>query len=231
MRNVIAIEIPIDLRPRGEESEEKTTQEQREQTALGALYTPAHIPDTPAEPSSVMSEEEVDKDVKTMTSGPEVDAIFWSGGPAPSASHFPSVSDLVGQLAVGNMDPALGGASFNGQGLDLKAVGLDANATLSAVQALPQEQLQQLLRQLTTPAMYGQAEYGGDQAWSASNQFSSEYGQGYQNDDHWAGGRGRGLGRGRGRGGRVDDGGYRHNKRKPCSFFAAGRRASEPKNV
>ncbi|KAF9458016.1 hypothetical protein BDZ94DRAFT_1271762 [Collybia nuda] len=230
----ILMEVPIDIeiRPRGEGSEEKVTQEQREQTALTALYMSfAHIPDSPAEPSHVIPEEDVDKEVKIMTSGPEVDAIFWSGGPISPVSHVASVADLVGQLAVGNMDPAMGGASFNGQGLDLKAVGLDASATLSAVQALPQEQLQALLQQLSAPTMYpqgGQPAYNGtDQAWPTQAGFPTEYGQGFHDDAGWSSsdGRGRGGGRGRGRGrGRGDDaGGYRHIKRKPCSFFAAGR--------
>jgi protein phosphatase 1 regulatory subunit 10 len=234
------IEQPEDFefRKRGEGSEEKVTQEQREQTALTALYmSPAHIPDSPAEPSHVIAEEDVDKDVKAMTSGPEVDAVFWSGGPISPVSHVASVADLVGQLAVGNMDPAMGGASFNGQGLDLKAVGLDASATLSAVQALPQEQLQQLLQQLSAPALYPPASQpaynGADQAWPTPG-FPTEYGQGFHDDAGWPSsdaGRGRGNGRGRGRGrGRGDDGGgYRHIKRKPCSFFAAGRRALHPK--
>lgn len=230
---VMEMPIDIEIRPRGEGSEEKVTQEQREQTALTALYmSSAHIPDSPAEPSHVIPEEDVDKDVKAMTSGPEVDAIFWSGGPISPVSHVASVADLVGQLAVGNMDPAMGSASFNGQGLDLKAVGLDASATLSAVQALPQEQLQALLQQLSTPTMYpqgGQPAFNGtDQAWPTQPGFQTEYGQGFHDDAGWpSDGRGRGGSRGRGRGrGRGDDaGGYRHIKRKPCSFFAAGRRA------
>ena len=229
---MIDIPIDIDLRPRGEGSEEKSKQELREQTALGALYmSPAHIPDVPSEPTHVITEEETDREVQVMTCGNEADAVFWSGGPVSSAQ---SVADLVGQLAAGNMqiDPALGGASFNGHGLDLSAVGLDNNPTVSAIQALPQDQIQQLLHQLVTPGMFTQMDQqtssynvAGDQSgWSA---YSAEYGQQQQQfqDEADRGWRGRARGRGRGRG---SDTGYRpHNKsrRSPCNFFMAGRRA------
>jgi protein phosphatase 1 regulatory subunit 10 len=119
------------------------------------------------------------------------------------------------------MDPSMIGTAPNTQGLDLTAI----------VQNLPQEQLQQLLQQLSGP--FGQVpQYGGEESWtSAPSQSLAEYGQTYHEEsDHmrWTSeSKGRGRGRGRGRGGRED--GYRHIKRKPCSFFAAGRRASNLK--
>ncbi|KAF8628151.1 hypothetical protein AX17_006021 [Amanita inopinata Kibby_2008] len=238
----LPVEIPIDfeIKPRGEDSVEKVTQEQREQTALGALYSNAHIPDSPTEPAYIMPDEEVDKEVKRMTSGPEVDAIFWSAEPIPPAPHMATVSELVNQLAKGIIDPSLNGMiPFNGQGLDLQAVGLNANPTLSAVQALPQEHVQVLLQQLRAqqipqsnqPQQQPQGPpYGSvDQAWTSTpHHFSPDYGQGYNHEDaeseRWSEGRGgRGRGRGRGGRGRGDDGFRHHNKRKPCSFFAAGR--------
>lgn len=225
---------------RGERSQEKATQEQREQTALSAVYmTPQMIPDSPAEPAVVIPEEEVDKEVVTMICG-ESDSIFWSGGmPIEPVSHTASVADLVGQLANGGVDPAMGGTHFNSQGLDMKSVGLDPSATLSAVSALPDEQLQQLLQQL---ASYGPA--GSNPSSSSSsyndidpgygappNQYANDYGQSYYDDnerERWpqSGGRGRGRGRGFGRGrggGRGSEDYKQHNKRKPCSFFAAGK--------
>lgn len=233
------IEIPIDVEthPRGENSVEKVTQEQREQTALGAVYSNALIPDSPTEPAYVMPDDEVDKEVKRMTSGPEVDAIFWSSEPMP-APHFASatVAELVNQLTKGSSDSSLNGmTSFSGQGLDFQAVGLNANPSLSAVQALPQEQLQVLLQQLRAEPSQSQpqgASYGNaDQAWTATpHQFSTDYGQGFNQDDadqeRWGDEKGRGRGHGRGGRGRGDDGYRQNNKRKPCSFFAAGRRAS-----
>lgn len=231
------LEIPSDIEVpvRGEGSQEKATQEQREQTALSAVYmTPQMIPDSPAEPAVVVPEEDVDKDVVTMICG-ESDSVFWSGGlPVEPVSHTASVADLVGQLAAGSgVDPALGGTHFNGQGLDLKSVGLDTSATLSAVSALPQEQLQQLLQQLASygPTGSNPSSYNDiDPAWgTAPNQF--EYGQNFHEDnerERWPSGNGKGRGRGRGfsrgRGGGRGGEEYRQpNKRKPCSFFAAGK--------
>ncbi|KAG9317074.1 hypothetical protein JVU11DRAFT_1261 [Chiua virens] len=100
----ITIDIPIDIDPtqRGLQSVERMMQEEREQTALGALYmSAAQIPDSPAEPAATILEEEVDADVKMMTVGPESDMIFWSGVvQTPQAS----VADLVNQLAAGGVD-------------------------------------------------------------------------------------------------------------------------------
>ncbi|KAJ7179627.1 hypothetical protein C8R46DRAFT_1160152 [Mycena filopes] len=235
---------------RGSQSQEKATQEQREQTALVSLYmSPSSIPDSPAEPSSVITDEEVDKDVREMTAGPEVDAVFWSGPPIPPVEvpqpgvpPLSSVADLVGQLA-GGVDGARANANANAMSVD------------PVMQALPPEQLQHLLAQLSQlpttqqplqqqqqpqqmhmqmphQQQQQQAPYGD---WPGLNQFSADYSQsGFNQDDHggpgdrngWPGNRGggRGRGRGRGRGGGGDDGGYRHgNKKRLCNFFAAGR--------
>lgn len=214
---------------RGSESQERATQEQREQTALVSLYmSPSSIPDSPAEPSVVILDEEVDKDVREMTTGPEVDSVFWSGPPIPAEQPQPqpgvppptSVADLVGQLA--------GGAGVT--------VPVDP-----VMQALPPEQLQHLLAQLSQlpPAQQVQQMHMQQQQqqppygdWPGLNQFSADYSQppAFQDDsgerNGWPVGRGgRGRGRGRGRGGFGGDDGYRHNKKRLCNFFAAGRRA------
>ncbi|PPQ81083.1 hypothetical protein CVT25_014546 [Psilocybe cyanescens] len=249
--------MPIDLPPetpeRGGQSEEKKTQAEREQMALSAMYmSPNQIPDSPAEPTNVMSEEEADQDVTQMTAGPEMDPVFWSSEPVATAAAMPvsvpgapSVADLVGQLAMG-MDPA----SMMSAG----AGGMSASHDLGAIaQSLPPEQLQQLLHSLQVGAAQyaGMAAYGGtgagagngdDGAWasgsgvSVNNPYGAEYGyhedaEMQQSRPGWAAdGRGRGGGRGRGRGrGRGEEGFRPYIKRKPCSFFAAGRRASESK--
>ncbi|KAJ7229156.1 hypothetical protein GGX14DRAFT_416895 [Mycena pura] len=241
----LLLEMPADLsdQERGSDSKEKTTQEQREQTALVSLYmSPSSIPDSPAEASQTIPDEEVDKDVREMTTGPEVDQVFWSGPPIPLTPTPPqpgspplssSVADLVGQLA-GGVDVA------------------HAHPVDPMIQALPPEQLQQLLVQLTQlgqtpqqqqqiiqvqqqqqlqqPQLQQQSQPSfGD--WSGLNQFSTDYSQAtsFQEDSgerngwpSFRGGRGRGRGRGRGGMGGPDD--YRHNKRKQlCNFFAAGR--------
>ncbi|KAL0949070.1 hypothetical protein HGRIS_009166 [Hohenbuehelia grisea] len=227
------IEFPIDIevRPRGEESKEREAQELREQTALSAAYmSAAHIPASPAEPTIIIPEEDVDKEVATMTSGPDVDAVFWStpavSGPSGSPAPPSSVADLVSQLSdvSGLSQPNVPDLS-----------GFDPQVAMQAMQSMSQDKLQHLLQQLAgfqqpqpgaPPAQ--QQSYAGapDQQWSSS---SGSYG-GYYNDaemrEPWQGDRGGGRGRGRGRGrggfGRGDDG-YRFNKRRPCSFFAAGR--------
>lgn len=233
---LLAIDIPIDidLTQRGLQSMEKTTQEEREQTALGALYmNAAQIPDSPAEPATMILEEDVDADVKMMTVGPESDMIFWTGA---AQSPQVSVADLVNQLAVGGMDHPMDGSAAS-SGLP---VGFDPNILSS----IPPEQMQQLMQQaqaLLNPGP-GQASGGSGQpapfggagqapGWSAPGQFQ-EFGPEFAGEDagaraRWAAERGRGRGvRGRGGRGRGDEGSYRSSKRRPCSFFAEGRRAS-----
>lgn len=223
------------------------TQEQRESSTLSAVYMPTNIPDTPGEPSVTIPEEEVDRHMRTMTVGPEVDPIIWNGDNAATAPPVPAES-LVGLMGLlsgmgvgatgtnGTVDPTSVG--LGAQALDMKNVGLDPNVSLQAVQP---EHLQQLLQQLTVPTtLYGQngqstsVPYGANDQWGSANQYNDS-GPGGRDDnserERWEGGgfgRGRGFrgrGRGRGRGGSEEGNGYRHSKRKPCSFFAAGRRA------
>ncbi|KAI9572421.1 hypothetical protein HD554DRAFT_2185406 [Boletus coccyginus] len=230
----ITIDIPIDidLAQRGLQSVEKTAQEEREQTALGALYmNAAQIPDSPAEPTTTIPEEDVDVSVKMMTVGPESDIVFWSGA---AQSPQVSVADLVNQLSAGGIDHPMNGSTA-GSGL----VGFDPNMLSS----IPAEQMQQLMQQAQALLNPGQAPGGGGQpspfggasqapGWNAPGQFQ-EFGQEFAEDDpsaraRWAADRGRGRGvRGRGGRGRGDtEGSYRSSKRRPCSFFAEGRRAS-----
>lgn len=234
------IEMPLDFdaRSRGEESQEKVAQEEREQSALVALYvSPAHIPDSPAEPLTQISEEQVDEGVRLMLAGPDVDAIFWSGG-APAIVEPPkhSVAELVGQLAAGASDTPLPNTSLGGQQqLDFKAQGVD----MSVMQGLPgyanlnPDQVQQLVQALSQGGLFqtqapGQPAPGGD---SNSNQYQDyDRGSYYEDggrerrwsEDGWSE-RGSSRGRHRGGRGRGRGEGFRSNKRKPCSFFAAGR--------
>ncbi|KAF9224415.1 hypothetical protein BS17DRAFT_779754 [Gyrodon lividus] len=216
----ITIDIPmdIDLTQRGQQSSERITQEEREQTALGALYmNAAQIPDSPGEPSATTPEEEVDVDVKMMTVGSECDLVFWS-----EAAQTPqvSVADLVNQLTAGGMDHPMNGSSMNGSSL-----AFDPNVLSS----IPPEQMQQLMQQ--AQALFNQGQSGGVQPPYGSVGYNSsstypEYGQDYAGDDaggRWSADRGRGRGgRGRGRG-RGEEGSYKSSKRRPCSFFAEGR--------
>ncbi|KZT74463.1 hypothetical protein DAEQUDRAFT_720630 [Daedalea quercina L-15889] len=247
----ILIQMPpeIDVRPRGTESQEKVAQEEREQGALVALYvSETQIPASPDEPPTQLTEEQTDEGVKVMLTGPDVDAIFWTAG-APAAVEPPkqSVAELVGQLAAASGVDAFTGSTSAGapQQLDAKPFGLDTNAiqAMPGVSNLNPEQLQQLVQALSqNQSGTFQPEAPGQPAPSAEwnhGRYPPDYdrsGGGYHDegphdrrwpeDGGWAergsgGGRGghRGRGRGRGRGGEP----YRNNKRRPCSFFAAGR--------
>ncbi|KAH9843789.1 uncharacterized protein C8Q71DRAFT_730057 [Rhodofomes roseus] len=238
----ILLEMPpeIDVRPRGEESQEKATQEEREQGALVALYvSEAQIPASPDEPPTQLAEEQADEGVKVMLTGPDVDAIFWTAG-APAAVEPPkqSVAELVGQLAAASGGDAFAGSTSAGAPpqLDSKPFGLDTNV----IQALPNmnpEQLQQLVQALSQQNQSGiiQPQTPGQPApsadWNAAR-YPPEFPNGAGGfhdegppDQRWpeerAGGRGghRGRGRGRGRGGEP----HRNNKRRLCNFYASGR--------
>lgn len=224
--SMVAIDIPdtVNSDARGKESQEKITQEEREQTALGALYmSAAHIPDSPAEPAHVIPDEEVDVEVKLMDVGEVANAIF--GSAAPSLAPMASVADLMGQLTGGSVDPS---SQYNTIPFNLDP------SLLPMMQNLAPDKLQQIMQQLMAPALQQQQPpYGAaDQTWN-QDQYSDYGRNGYPDEgsnDRWgADGRGRGSrGRARGRG-RGDGGGFRNNKRIPCSFFQSGRRARIPK--
>ncbi|OBZ71852.1 hypothetical protein A0H81_08113 [Grifola frondosa] len=203
----IAIPETIELRPKGEESQEKTTQEQRELGALVALYpTPAQIPDSPAEPPTQIPEEQVDENVRLMLTGPAVDSIFWSGG-APAALEPPvsSVAELVGQLAAASSDVIMGEPTV---GMPPPAPSIPGLANFTP------EQLQQLMQSVTQggifagtqPAALPPAQGSSDQSWG-TNQYSDYDSRSYQ--EH-------------GRDRRWSEDGW-NERGGPCSFFAAGR--------
>ncbi|KAI0773696.1 hypothetical protein C8Q74DRAFT_1316733 [Fomes fomentarius] len=210
------LEMPPDATPRGSRSQERVAQEERELSALVVL---------PAEPVSQIPEEQVDEGVCIMLTGPEVDAIFWSGG-------MPAIIDsLVGQLAAA-------------AGPDAAAAVPNLYPTFSGINPDQLQQLVQHAQALTQGSFNGLGAGGplsqpqpGDpgQAWGPGNQYS-EYDRGYHENGvgrgagdsgrRWnrGGPRGRGtMGRGGPLRGRGRGDGFRSSKRKPCSFFQAGR--------
>ena len=253
-RDIAALEMPPDLQipPRGSESTERAAQEEREQSALVVLYSSlAQIPDSPAEPPTQIPEEQVDEGVCMMLTGPEVDAVFWQGGaPAivdtvrPSAS----VAELVGQLAAAAPDVVMG----EGSQAQAQAAMPNLYGNLNGINVEQLQQLMQHAQALSQTPYAGPPSQGqqGDpsQGWGPGNQYS-EYDRGYHENgagrgagpgdpsrrwneeaQGWGperGGRGRGGGRGMRGAGRGRGDGYRSTKRKPCSFFQAGRRALE----
>ncbi|KAG0695779.1 hypothetical protein DFH29DRAFT_984864 [Suillus ampliporus] len=215
----ITLEFEFETSQRGQNSTEKTTQEEREQTALGALYmSPAQIPDSPGEPTTTIGDDEIDVDVKPMTVGSECDNVFWREAELPQ-SNAASVADLVGQLS-GGFD-SMSAPTTSG----MQPFGFDP-ALLSQLPIAP-EQVQELMQQ--AQALFNQHPSGGDQNWNPNS--TADYGRGYSDNGNgngngargrWTSDRGQFRGRGRGRG-RGEDGSYRSSKRKPCSFFAEGR--------
>lgn len=248
----LSLQPPLDVL-RGENSQEKVVQEEREKSALNALYmSPSQIPDSPAEPTNQIPEDEVDTKMKPMLSGNEVREL--DRGDRDTAI---SVQGLISQLAgasasVPGETAEVAAASLPAPAVDLKQLGFNLSlfAQLAAQQ---QQQQQQPPPSLPPPTQggggaaptavngYGYSQpqppsYSGEQPWNTSNQYS-DYGQagfeedgnqrtknweGHSSDQGWRGGRGRGRGGGSGGGGR---GGFRNTKRKLCNFYANGRRA------
>jgi len=190
----------------------------------------AQIPDSAGEPSTSIGDDEIDVGLRIMTVGPECDTVFWREADVPQP-NLASVADLVGQLSGGFDSMGMPGTSGIQQPLTFDP------ALLSAIPQLPiaPEQVQELMQQaqalLSGGGVVPPPAYGADQNWTNTN--GAEYGRGYSDNGAAATAHGRwttadrGQFRGRGRGrGRGEDGSYRNSKRKPCSFFAEGRRAS-----
>jgi len=224
------------------------TQEEREKSALNALYMPgAQIPESPAEPFQQIPEDEVDTNVKHMLSGNEVREL--DRGDQELLNSTSTVGSLISQLGVLggalSTEPVANTPAATIASIDLKALGLDMDLLAQIAAQAPAQQQQQG----GANGYYGQppppvstaSSYVGDQAWS--NQYQ-EYGQSYdeeggqrprgvgwdstQSDQGWRGGRGRG---GRGGAGGRGSGSYRGSKRKLCNFYAQGRRARKIINM
>ena len=241
------------MRSRGEASQERLAQEEREKTTLGALYMSAvQIPDSPAEPLSIIPDDQVDSTVRHMITGPDVDSIFWSGPPPSEASAAAFHNDQYsGQGAMGMdqdsntpftpMDPNMISAMSAGLGNMTPEQLTQLLATLASQNGMYGQQQQQPAGHDQQVPLYGNMGDGaGQQDWNMANQQWGDYG-GYQQEDGgdahqqqqqqqpsqrggWDRGGFRGRGRGRGRGGLMGDVFKDGRKRKPCTFFAQGRR-------
>ncbi|GJE84818.1 hypothetical protein PsYK624_008940 [Phanerochaete sordida] len=236
----LIIEIPpeIEISERGKDSIEKIVQDEREQNALGALYMADNqIPESAGEPAFLLPDDQVDIQAKPMLVGEDVEALFWSGAPAPAAMAS-SVAELVGQLTAGSVpDVVMADAAA--------PPAFDPNVLAN----IRPEQLQQLVQQ--AQALQGVAppyppgppgpppptgpRMNGEQEWNAPP--FQDYDRAYEDkdrpwgrEDGWAdhGARGRGRGKGRGEGfgrGGGGGGGFRGRKR-PCTFFQQGRQVA-----
>ncbi|KAI0676705.1 hypothetical protein C8Q78DRAFT_39914 [Trametes maxima] len=225
----LAIPPELEIAPRGGESHERAAQEEREQSALVVSYaSPAQIPDSPAEPPTQIPEEQVDEGVRLMLTGSDVDAIFWSdGAPALVDTIRPStsVADLVGQLAAAPppdvvmgeaSQPPAGVSPIGGfspetiQQLMQQAQALSQNGALFGGFGAPATPAPAPAPSVPAPAPAPTPHGGGEQGWAGQYEFDRGY--------HEPNGAGRGAEPNRGRGD-----GFRNTKRKPCSFFQAGR--------
>ncbi|KAI0253040.1 hypothetical protein BJV78DRAFT_1153194 [Lactifluus subvellereus] len=223
------IDIPEDIeaRPRGEGSQERGAQEQRELTALGASYLAQPIPDSPADlpPGSVLSQEQVDENIVHMLAGAEIDALSWPPATATSPLAGASVAELVGQLAAESMG--------TNEGLPdaVPTPGFDPALLAQLASSIPQEQLQQLAQIFATQQQQPpQPQLQGDQqSWDTqAPAFPADAAGGAPRDrwpptpeePRWSGVSGRGRGRGR-----PLDGSRQFRSRIPCSFYAQGRQA------
>jgi protein phosphatase 1 regulatory subunit 10 len=218
----------IEARPRGEGSQERSTQEQRELIALGASYLVQPIPESPADlsPSSILSQEQVDENVVHMLAGAEIDALSWPPAMPTAPLAGASVSELVGQLAEG-ADLAIPDA--------LPAPAFDPAVLAQLASSIPQEQLQQLAQMFATQQQQPQPPQprGDQQSWDLQvPTFSADAANASGTPrDRWPPtseeSRWGGSGRGRGRG-RPVDGIRQFKSRIPCSFYAQGRQAHIP---
>ncbi|KAI0289517.1 hypothetical protein BC826DRAFT_1098506 [Russula brevipes] len=218
------IDIPEDVeaRPRGEGSQERGAQEQRELTALGASYLVQPIPDSPADlpPGEIPSQEQVDEGVVHMLAGAEIDALAWPPAMTTTPLTNASVSELVGQLAEANF------ASFDA----LPAPAFDPAVLAQLASSIPQEQLQQLAQMFAVQQQQPQPQPQDDQpSWdSQAPAFSADAANaGGAPRDRWTPTpeepRWSGSGRGRGRGRPLDGIRQFKSSRIPCSFYAQGR--------
>ncbi|KAN0140181.1 hypothetical protein V8E53_002077 [Lactarius tabidus] len=216
----------IEVRPRGEDSQERGAQEQRELTALGASYLVQPIPDCPAElqQSSVLSQEQVDENVVEMLAGAEIDALAWPPAMSMAPLTGATVSELVGQLAAE-------GAGTASEAVAVAPPAFDPAVLAQLASSIPQEQLQQLAQMFAAQPPASQSQQGDQPGWDAQTPaaFPADgmNASGVPRDRwppvpdeaKWAGG---GSGRGRGRG-RPLDGVRQFRSRTACSFYAQGR--------
>ncbi|KAF9782343.1 hypothetical protein BJ322DRAFT_1075692 [Thelephora terrestris] len=246
---VLDIPQDIELRSRGEASQERLAQEEREKTALGAFYiSVTQIPDSPAEPPVITPDDEVDSTVRHMVIGPDAESIFLSAPPPSEASAGAFHNDQFGGPSVMSidedpnkpfppMDPSMLSTMSAGLGNMTPEHLTQLLATLASQNGMyGQQQQQQGVHGQQVPP-YGSVGNGtGQEDWNAAHQQWGDYG-GYQQEDTgdvqqqqpsqrggWDRGGFRGRGRGRGRGGGLVGDGYKDGrKRKPCTFFAQGR--------
>ncbi|KAF5331620.1 hypothetical protein D9611_007591 [Ephemerocybe angulata] len=114
-------------KPRGVNSQEKDAQAKREQTALGALYMNlSQVPESPAEPTSVIAEDQVDVNVVTMHVGDVNEELFFP----PESMGMDMGMGMAMAMGLG-----MGGAPGAVDGTDPATLTANIQAVLAAASA------------------------------------------------------------------------------------------------
>jgi len=201
--DVLLVEVTgATLEERGLGSTERTTQEERETSALSAVYMfPSQIPESPAEPPQP-APDDPDVECKEMMLGDEVEGLS-NEQPASAAS----ISELLASLPSHMPGLEIGAQAASNPGMALQAMGTPDVAMISNFLQTMQHQsnLTPLMQQFT-PLATDMPGYGSQQ----QQFYQSEDGTGNgMVDTGWTAGRGN-----NGRGFR--------GKRRLCNFFAQG---------
>jgi protein phosphatase 1 regulatory subunit 10 len=196
------VDIPTTLAEKGDGSTEKVAQEEREKSALSAVYMfPSQIPDTPAEPPQPPPDDP-DAECKAMMLGDEVDGLS-NEQPASAANISELLASLPSQLpSLGFANPTMAAS----QALGTPDVSMLSNF-LHAMQN--QGNLGALMQQFPPQAADAS---GWDSQQQQQSMFQNGNGNAWETSDTGWGGA---LGKGRG--------GAHRGKRRSCNFFAQGR--------
>jgi len=195
--------------------------------------SPLHIPESPAELTFTLTDEDIDKDMKQMTAGVDADAVFWAPTPAEVPLQPQQVPQQLG--AVSSVSELL--ANLTGalqQTNNTNTTNMDPSSIATAnnfMQSLPAEQFQALMAQFqnpmggVAPPAQPQQDWSGWQSADTDNGGGEQWFDGGDNGGKGRGGRGRGRGRGGGGSGGGREGGGRPYRKKQCIFYMEGRQA------
>jgi len=205
--DILLVELPAsDLEERGSRSAEKFAQDEREKSALGAVYMfPSQIPESPTEPHQ-QPPDDPDSECKLMIIGDEIDGL--------TNEQTVSSANLADLLA--SLPPQIPGLPFGTPSIPTtptvnpQIMGSNDTALLSNfLQTMAQQgNIGAVMMQQALPTSMDNSGWDGQQLHSMPANGSNSM-QWEISDTGWGAGRGRG-------------GGFR-GKRRPCNYFAQGR--------
>jgi protein phosphatase 1 regulatory subunit 10 len=185
---------------RGSQSTERLAQEEREKSALGAVYMfSSQVPESPSEPPQP-SPDDPDIECKAMMLGDEIDGL----ANEPSAAN---INDLLASLPT--QMPGLPFASQSTPSVAPQLTGADVNLLSNFLQSMQQQgNLDTFLQQVQPNSTEVTSWEGQQQYYQTGNSNAMQWDG---SDNGWGAGRGQHNVRG----------GYR-GKRKPCKYFSQG---------